>query len=149
LRNLKTSLPNPNPILSGQIESESEKNQLGSASLIQTIPRCGFRSEGGGYSEKFDSPGGGHIVGAESLGGGGHTLGFDPGGGGRQPQRRIYLSYMVILTILWMGDGHIRGSYPKGGGGTALVIRSPGEGHIVGSDPSGGVGTTLGDRLQI
>jgi hypothetical protein len=47
LRNLKTSLPNPNPtpdpipnenpMLSGQVEFESEKNWLGSASLNTTL----------------------------------------------------------------------------------------------------------------
>ncbi len=35
LQNLITLLPNPNPMLSGQVESESEKNRLGSASLLK------------------------------------------------------------------------------------------------------------------
>ncbi len=53
LRNLATSLPNPNldpnpdPNISGQVESESEKKRLGSASLTGT-------HESGNHVDSFD-----------------------------------------------------------------------------------------------
>ncbi len=91
-----------------------------------------FDPTAGATRGKFDSPGGGHIVGSDPPRKA-TPQDLIPRGGG--PHRRIYHIYMFILTIPREGPHRRIGSQ---GGGPHRGIRSPGEGHIAGSDPPGG-----------